>query len=207
MQETQPSLISKEQENIQKDMEMAMTTEGFSRLTEKQQHIIKLSLYMQARAGREIERWKLGNDRTYISSYDYVSERNCHSAIFSLEKENMRELSEDAKADTNFFKAEYNTVATIDELKRRIEEFGFPCVLHIGRSSSDDAQAKEHSSLVLGHDNAGNIVLWEKESYEAIHPYQITHLNNIYDTYGNIRYYGLRKLRSGLENLSESKTV
>ena len=195
MKESQQSVISEEQKKIQKDMEVVESTEGFFSLTERQKSIIKQSLYLQARAERAM---KLDD---YIkhknkNSYNYVASRNCHSAVFSLEKENLQGTSEEAKADPDFFKAEYVSVKEISELKKQIEEFGFPCVLHIGTSSSQDPYGKAHSSLVLGHNKEDEIILWEKESYEVRNPYHIITLDQIYDTYGDIFYYGLRKLRA-----------
>lgn len=202
MQESQPSVISEEQQKLQKNMEVAMATEGFSSLTGKQQQIIKLSLYMQARAERKEGATDI---RKYKNSYDHVYDRNCHSAIFSLEKENLQYLSEDAKANPGFFKAEYTPIKEMIELKKQIEEFGFPCVLHIRGPFNGYYGGLAHSSLVLGHDNKGNIILWEKESYEVKYPYQITTLDQIYDTYGDMFYYGLRKLRNVVKDLPESK--
>ncbi|GEM_PF-3261500 len=194
MNENIPSLISEEQEKIKKNMEVAQNTEGFSRLTEKQKSIIKLSLYLQARAERGRNEWKSGDDRKYMNSEYYVDNRNCHSTICCLEKEDINALSKDAFNDSDFFEAKYNKVETINELKTKIEEFDFPCVLQIGISSSNDPYGKYHSSLALGHDGNNNIILWEKESSELKFPYQIITLDQIYNIYGNV-YYGLRKLR------------
>ena len=206
MQESQPSLISEEQKKIQKDMEIVQATEGFSRLTEKQKSIIKQSLYLQARAERGRKEWKLGDVRKYKNSEDYVDNRNCHSAVFCLETENMQALSKDAKADSDFFEAEYRPAKKIDELKKQIEEFGFPCALHISilRNSSPN---KVHSSLVLGHDKKNNIVLWEKKSYDVENPYQIVTLDEMYIEYGSEYFYGLRKLRDRVKDLPKSNVA
>lgn len=206
MKESQPNLISEEQKRIQKNMEVVEATEGFSYLTEKQQRIIKQSLYLQVRAERGRKEWQPGETRKYKNTEDYVDNRNCHSAVFFLEKENLQEISENARDDSDFFKAEYVVVKEINALKKQIEEFGFPCVLHIGNSPSQDPSGKAHSSLVLGHNKEGEIILWEKESYDILHPYQVTTLDQIYRTYGDIcSYYGLRKLRNGIKDLPESK--
>ena len=191
MQERQPSLISEEQKKIQKNIEVLQATEGFSRLTEKQKSIIKQSLYLQVRAERGRKEWEPGELRHYKNSEDRIDSTNCHSAVLSLEKEDLQELSKNKKSYPSFFEAEYFPIETIDELKKQIEKFGFPCVLHIRRNSSSDEM---HSSLVLGYDTQGKIVLWEKKGYEMKNPYQVITLDEIYSNYGN-KYYGLRKLR------------
>lgn len=204
MKESQPNLISEEQKNIQKNIEVAENTEGFSCLTEKQQRIIKQSLYLQTRAERGRKEWQPGETRKYKNTEDYVDNRNCHSAVFCLETENVQALSKDAKTDPGFFEAKYHPVKNIDELKKQIEKFGFPCALHV---SFPNDRFKVHSSFVLGHDKKNNIVLWEKKSYDVKNPYQIITLDKMYTEYGSEYLYGIRKLRDKVKDLSKSNVV
>ena len=195
------NLISEEQKKLQKDMEIVMATEGFSLLTKKQQQILKQSLYIQARAERKTEEERYADNHKYKDSQKYVADRNCHNAIIDLEKEkSLQDLPVSAKIEPNFFEAKYVSVKTVDELKKQIEKFGFPCVLHVSSSNKNsDSTTKAHSSLVLGHDNKDNIIVWEKKSFGIPWPYQIITLDQVYNTYGNNYYYGLRKLRSDIK--------
>ena len=89
--------ILEENEKVQKQIEIARATEGFSHLTEKQQQIIKLSLYMQARG----ERYDTDENENILKvnkkSTQYVADKNCHTSILNLENEDMTKAPGDVR--------------------------------------------------------------------------------------------------------------
>ncbi|MFA6274175.1 MAG: hypothetical protein WC662_03365 [Candidatus Paceibacterota bacterium] len=197
------NLISEEQKKLQRDMEVVMFTEGFSRLTKKQQQIIKQSLYLQIRATRKDDNGPHGYryDPKYQNSRDYVAEMNCHAAILSLEKEQSLKSFSQAEIkenlDNDFFIADYIYVDKINKLKEKAEKFGFPCVVHIKSPLDRPIRADVyHSFLVLGHNKENKIVIWDKAGFEVSHPYRIKTIDNIFDNYGDCSDWGFRKLRS-----------
>lgn len=133
------------------------------------------------------------NIRKYRTSQNHVANWYCHAAIANLEQEKGFDV-EPEKIPDGFFKAEYHSVKSLDDVKKMIEDFGVPCVLHISASMEkfNDSPDHKHSCLVLGVGSNSSIVVWEKQGGGL--PYRVTTIDEVYDTYSNNYYYGLRKL-------------
>jgi hypothetical protein len=86
-----------------------------------------------------------------------------------------------------------------------VESIPYPCVLHLATDPKDTEDRNYlHSCLVLGPDETGDIIVWEKEGYE--YPYQLTSLSHLYACYTDERYKcfgGVRSLRTRDHNDSK----
>lgn len=198
--------LASEKEKLRRDFALLQSTEGYSKLTPRQQEIIRVSLLLQARADRTLEvskpkSWPLRlfcqDSEVFFQNpecQDHIESWYCHAAIASLES---GQLSGDfpPKHPDSFFNAAYFEIHNIQEIKKAILFFGFPSVVHINSEpenlTGEDSQY--HSFLALGYDQAKNIVVWEKEGF--CYPYRITTLKQVYGEYKNFEYWGVRKLR------------
>ena len=154
-QELQKSSISLEQEKIKSDMELLVNTEGFTFLTERQQKLIRQSLYIQARAERGTDEasaaaitkdyWRkdvtrIKHDfqlddqhkerRQYKNSQNHIVKWACYDAVANLEKEKGLTETPDNLPD-DFFGGEYNQVKSFEELTQNVITFGVPSILHV----------------------------------------------------------------------------
>lgn len=198
--------LAVEMERIKRDLAILEATEGFARLTPRQQQIIRTSLFLQARAERDMhpnhknDPWyydwfkRSSHVPEYQESLSHVKHWYCHAAIASLES---GQLSGDIPPEhpDSFFNAAYFVIHDIQELKQAISFFDFPTVVHVNSDSDNliGEVSQYHSFLVLGYDQEKNIVVWEKEGFS--YPYRITTLKQVYVEYNNFRYWGVRKLR------------
>ena len=73
-----PCLLALSQEKLKGDIGVLKVTEGWARLSPRQQKIIEHSLYVQTRTERT-------DARQYPDSHDRTAEWYCHAAIWSLE--------------------------------------------------------------------------------------------------------------------------
>ena len=183
------------------------STEGFPRLTAKQQQIIRTSLLLQARAERDMHP-NHKNDPWYYDWLDrspfrrpkfkqslkHIEGWYCHAAIASLEIES---LSGDRPPQIldKFFEAEYLKLESEYELERALRFFGFPAVVHVNSEQNNTAgeSTQVHSFLALGYGPEQSIMVWEKNGFSF--PYRVVNLEVVYEEYQSFRYWGLRKLR------------
>ena len=197
--------LSEEYWNLDRSIKVLESTEGFLLLSKKQQQIIKQSLYLQNRAGRE-EYHQIDDKLKYEKSTVYVSKMLCHLAILSVEEEQRSQNFTREEIEINlpkdFFEAEYIKVNTKDELKKYAEKFGFPCIVHIGYflnpNESISAEKISHSFFVLGHDKNSGIVVWEKQDSGQGNPFRLTTIEREFDSrFGDQHiYWGFRKLKN-----------
>ncbi len=187
-------LLSLEQEKLKADMEILTATEGWSRLSIRQQKIIEHSLYVQARAERtEAQRYEDSQNRS--------AEWYCHAAIWSLEHEHSltTEAPELDHIEESFYEGDYFIPDSLDSLREAIVKVGFPLVVHIAQAPPPLTLLQSHTFLALGTDSAGDIVVWEKTAEQL--PFQRSTLSKVYEEYtakGEKPYYwGVRPLRGG----------
>ena len=123
-------------------------------------------------------------------------------AVASLESEGVN-LGDIRLKDKDFFDAEYNEAGSVDELIDRLNRFGYPCVVHLKSPPYGNSKGYvAHSFLVLGKDDKGDIVVWEKNAPRK--KYQVESLKvtfeankgwNWRETQEKPMIYGIRKLR------------
>lgn len=173
-------------------MEALRVTEGWARLSPRQQKIIEHSLYGQTRAER--------TDATrHADSQDRTAEWYCHAAIWSLEHE--RSLTVEApEIDTieeSFYDGEYFKTDSFDSLRDAIIKKGFPLVVHVAQAPPPLTLLQSHTFLALGTDGAGDVVVWEKVAEKK--PFQCSILSKIYNEYTakdqKTYYWGMRRLQ------------
>jgi len=203
--------LSDEKEEINRDLQILEKTEGYSSLSVRQKQIIRVSLAVQARANREgvtnycvnkgiIRRVRRFLNRTseetrYQASGRHVIRWYCHGAIASLEGEDFEgEWPKDNPIE--FFNASYFEVASEYDVKKAIEYYGFPSVVHVNEASDnlEGEDSQYHSFLALGHNEDGEIVVWHKEGFR--YPYKVTTLHSVYEVYGPSYFWGVRKLKN-----------
>lgn len=155
--------------------------EGFQRLSEKQQRMIRASLFIQDRAERPQP--QTGD---YDTSKEHAEKSYCHAAVQCLEKEivalNLEEISN--------IRDEINTQqgmavvhsATFEQVQELIEKTGFPAVVLIGFpiNLERDNTFHLHEFVALGQNAKGEIIAWEKENGGIDRPYRLISLEKIY---------------------------
>lgn len=241
--------LQTEQEKLRSDVTLLGETEGFKKLSEKQQRLIITSLYLQARAVRETDPQSVlainhGNlkdfffrkdtsissekylnsdemreqgarpeKRKYRISQNYISSWFCHPAILGLETGTLIDATPNSYPDgviddnkvepflnikiaKEFFQADYKKVSGENELKERIEKFGFPCVIHIDNGDPSRYLSPIHSFLALGYNKENEIVVWDKKGIGD--PFRVVVLNEICNQYRffNEYYWGVRELKN-----------
>lgn len=214
--------LSDEKEEICRDLETLEKTEGYSSLSDRQKQIIRVSLAIQARAEREgvtdscvnwgvIRRVKRYFKRTseetrYLASDRHIIRWYCHGAIASLEDERFEgEWPKDNPID--FFNASYFEVASEYDVKKAIEYYGFPSVVHVNEDSDnfEGEDSQYHSFLALGHNEDGEIVVWHKEGFR--YPYKVTTLRSVFEDYGPSFFWGVRKLKNAATDKETKSSV
>lgn len=213
--------LNDNKEQLSREFKLLESLEGFSKLSERQQRLIRLSLYVQQRAvrfkegtrmspntkrflGVEIEEVKRlhEEDSKLISnrlSREQVANWYCHLSAYVLETENI-DVSGLKLIPDDFFDAEYFDVSQYDEVESRVLDVGFPCVVHIGNPDIDYYANVEdrmvHTCVALGKDDQGQIIVWEKMNYGL--PYRTTTLSDVFNSYTKlktVRYkWGIRPL-------------
>lgn len=198
-----------ERQKIADDLTVLQNTEGYSLLSERQKQIIRVALYIQARSKRKdsIEETnkfmslyrtflnvKKGQD-IYRESRLHIEQWYCHGAIAALEAGCFAgEEPEDNPID--FFDAAYFAVNDEYDVKKAIEFFGFPCVVHVNEEKENfkGEDTQYHSFLALGHGEDNKIIVWDKQGFRC--PYRVTTLSEVFEEYGPNYFWGVRKLRS-----------
>ncbi|OGG50304.1 hypothetical protein A2763_01415 [Candidatus Kaiserbacteria bacterium RIFCSPHIGHO2_01_FULL_54_36] len=186
-------LLALSQEKLQGDIEALRATEGWTRLSPRQQKLIEHSLYLQTRAERP-------DAEQYPESKERTAEWYCHAAIWSLEHEHS--LTVDApELDTieePFYDGEYLKANSFDALRDALTKAGFPQVVHIAQAPPPLTLLQSHTFLALGTDPTGDVVVWEKAAAQL--PFQRSTLSKIYSEYTKDQkeyYWGIRPLRDG----------
>ncbi len=179
------------QEKLKVDMEVLRATEGWSRLSLRQQKIIEHSLYVQTRVERP-------SAEQYTDSQDREAEWYCHAAIWSLEHEQALtvEAPELDDIEESFYEGDYFKADSLDSLRDAIMKAGFPLVVHIAQAPPPLTLLQSHTFLALGIDPAGDVVVWEKAAERL--PFQRSTLSKIYGEYTSDQkeyYWGIRPLR------------
>lgn len=196
-----------EREKYRRDLASLEQTEGFGKLTPRQQQIIRVSLYLQARAERDMHP-EHKNDPWYYDWFKSISEFKpgyqeclhhiqewyCHAAIASLESGSLQGMHPQPHPK-KFFDAEYFEFKCEYDLERMINYFGFPTVVHINSKPANfvGEESQYHSFLALGYGPTKSILVWEKNGFNF--PYRVVNLEEVYEEYQSFRYWGLRKLR------------
>lgn len=136
--------------------------------------------------------------RKYRTSQNLVANWYCHAAIYNLELE--RGYTEiPVRLPRRFFDATYHTADDYAELKNIAATVTYPSILHTGPNPKPVSPEKfaGHSCFVLGPNDNGDILVWEKKGYGL--PYQLSTLEAVYKKYTKDftgYHWGFRKLRS-----------
>lgn len=171
------------------DIQTLSDTIGFQKLSSVQKRIIIASLYIYNRSIRE----KGEDSSAYFLCQYIVRYWFCHSAIMSLENE---DLSEDylLGVPDSFSQTTYSKhlITLHEHAISLINQIGFPCVVHLSsREKVVGGLVLRHSFLALGYSNHGDILIWEKEGSRL--PFRISNLKTILDYYDK-QHWGVRKL-------------
>jgi hypothetical protein len=211
--------IEQEIADVKRDIELLASTEGWSKLSQKQQEYLKTSLYVSRRAMRErgdrnqqryesnfrglgetglLQRGQIPKNSApsgYDNSQDRIASWNCAHSIFVLENDGVETLPT-PKVDSDFSNSEYHLCPSQSDLELRIDGMGFPCIVHLSEAidnSKYDEDEMVHSFLVLGKNNE-KYICWEKVRPGL--PYKVRGLNEIFELNRDYRYWGVRELRS-----------
>ena len=175
-------------------------------ITEKQREIIRVSLIVQARAERDMDPshrndpwhydWhkRRGLRPRYSGSLEHIKRWYCHASVAAIENQDLSSFRPQ-DCPKEFFDAAYLAIHQEFELKKAVEFFGFPCVVHVSTElgNSYGETTKFHTFLALGHGPEGQIVVWEKKRIQL--PYRVISLSQVYGDYPHAHYWGFRKLR------------
>ena len=186
-------LLAHAQEKLKVDTEVLRATEGWLKLSPRQQKIIEHSLYGQARAERT-------DARQYKDSQNRTAEWYCHAAIWSLEHEHSLTVERPELDDIEepFYDGDYFKADSFDSLRDAIIKAGFPLVVHVAKVPPPLTLLQSHTFLALGTDSEGDVVVWEKAAERF--PFQRSTLSEIYGEYTTSDqkeyYWGIRPLRN-----------
>ncbi|MBD3245247.1 MAG: hypothetical protein GF335_04620 [Candidatus Moranbacteria bacterium] len=157
-------------------------TEGFHRLSNRQQKMIKLSLYMQERFER----------LPYLDNSFYAC--YCHKAVDAIETE---KIEEGDVFPEDFYEASYKKISSLDDAENHILSIEFPVVVHIARGpgpvEGSINKGRDHSFIVFGKNSSGDIIVWEKEGTR--YPFRVTTLKEVYKDYTANYFWGVRELK------------
>ncbi len=185
-------LVAFSKEKLKADIDALRFTEGWSKLSPRQQKIIEHSLYAQTRAERL-------DAQHYTESKERTAEWYCHAAIWSLEHEHSLTVEPPIldSIEEPFYDGEYFKADSFDSLRDAMMKAGFPSVVHIAQAPPPLTLLQSHTFLALGTDAAGDVVVWEKAAKQQ--PFQRSTLSKIYREYMKDQkeyYWGMRPLRS-----------
>ncbi len=196
-----------EREKYRIEISVLESTEGWIELSDGQKEILRVTLYLQTRAQRDMDPdhkndpWYYDwfrRDKQYTPKYQEslknIKRWCCHTAVQSLENV---DLSGEYPKDPpiNFFDADYTSIKSIDGLVEAVESIGFPAVVHISmKPKNKTGRAQQcHSFVIMGHNKSNNLIVWEKQDFHL--PYRVTTLIDVYEQYRAIEFWGIRKLR------------
>lgn len=186
-------------ENWKSHFALLEETPGFQALSEKQKASIKHSLYITERGNRPAstviyhglsdligpvldEVNDDGSGPDYTKTQEHLVKWYCHAAVLALENEGPLELLPNATS-SEFFEGTYEQFADLHELEQKVEEVGFPSIVHISTTPSkeydpEEDDTKVHSFVVLGKDKKGSFLVWEKVGYGG--DYKVSTIEEIY---------------------------
>jgi hypothetical protein len=158
--------LRKAGENIETQIALLESLEGYAKLTERQQNIIRGSFVLQ-------QMIETGTETGPVTRA-FMNNMYCHSSISALENKEAETL-EAMRAippDYYFSQSGYGEAEDFSALQRAVESTGFPCVIlfastdptRIDVVKESPVHSLMHSCLALGRDKSGNIIVWEKMS-------------------------------------------
>lgn len=174
-------------------------TEGWARLSKKQQTMILASLSVQRR--NDSGRYPYSMNRTR----EVVREYFCHFSVRSLELEEVPDLGEyrklREKAETNKFFGDYFENISWQEGICNASDFEqeeLPQVLYIGRKRGEPGFSREfvwkyHSCVVLGSGDEGDLLVWEKIAEKK--PFALSNLRDVVERYPDANQFAYRPLK------------
>lgn len=174
----------KEREKIYAQLEKL---EGFQKLNERQQRYIKNSFYVDQRA-RRLENLDSMDD--YKASDHHMDFWYCHAAAAAVEEAVAGPRT--APYDGSFFEGNYVALPKHrprQHVENLIDKAGFPCVVLMsqnetyehGLSVEELEDDQIHSFLALGRNEAGEIMIWEKQGLAS--PYRLVPLQKVFEDY------------------------
>lgn len=204
---------------VKEQVELLSKTEGWSKLSPKQQQYIKISLYITQRAmrdlGRRPNRRYVDNFRysdevgilkleetvkpilptEYEASQDNIANWNCAHSIYVLENDGVETLPA-PQVDPHFIDSVYEKHKSVDELESRIDLIGFPCIVQLREPEEGDwidYDQMIHNFLVLGK-IGDDYICWEKVDTGV--KYNVRKLATIFQRNNkDYRVWGVRKIR------------
>jgi len=211
--------LEQEKVRLKRDLALLEATKGYSMLSDTQKELIRITLYLQARAERDMHPehindpwyydWMVkdgSKEAKYQNSLKHIKRWNCHGAIAALERGNLSILEDPPENTREFFNAHYAKIKNESEIRAIIETIGYPCVVHVNEELGNTygEETQWHSFLALGEISGGKIITWEKIGFEL--PYRVAFLSNIFFEYDYAEYWGFRKLRNIGEKKPHSST-
>lgn len=202
-----------EGEPTSEGLKLLRQTEGYQKLSRRQQQMLTTPLYMEERVNRT-------DPENYETSKNIFQEHtrqfNCHRAVYSIEHEELfTEEGLEARLpghgplekDQYYSRGRYliKSGQTLDDVSKHIEDAGFPCVVIMGEAPDRPL----HSLIALGKDDGGQIILWEKENLGK--PYGLVRLNDVCPDRYNLThtYFGTRQIETAddVVEVSDADTV
>jgi len=216
-------LIHKETTERNEQFQQLDELDGFTKLSTKQQQMVRLSLYVQQRAVRGTDPGSQDNigigyetddvfidfpkgenregvtiENKYRISQRHIYDWYCHATITALKHERVDKklfYQTDVPELLNETGYEIKCEADIiDFIEIALVDSEMPVVLHVLGSQVPVL----HSAIILGKDNGGTFILWEKKGFSL--PYQLTTLENVFQDYSS---HGQEWLVRPLENIPE----
>jgi hypothetical protein len=176
------SFILFQNERRKKKMAEVKQTEGWSKLSQRQQKLIEISLFAQDRYKRS----KILNSEGYKKSMEYIGKYYCHAAVHALEnnflfQSDYLKNNEWLKIRTkDFFETNYQEVDDDDKSVEVILKHDFPCVVHIA-FFDEWIREKEYKLKTINASQIENIFLKNKNKVEVpIGP--MNYINSCWDS-------------------------
>ncbi len=174
-------------------------TPGWSKLSEDQQDVIRLTLYATDRVKR-----RNGKNREYELSKNVLKRNLCHTAIMMLETAGIDDFDDTElpnHVDRDFFVEKkidvFNDPKKYETLVGAILQSEFPIVVQPGFSPKLGTYPHAHHSfLVLGPDSKGQIICWDKEGRGADYSFRLVDFSEEFRDYERSSSWGIRKLRN-----------
>jgi hypothetical protein len=213
-----------ERQDREQNQEKLGALSGFSRLSPKQRSFILNSLYIQQRADRgtdpaslsrihkRLENESFAPNGTYItgpspqfidpelkesagryySSQQFIMNEYCHKTVNQLEGYGDGETAARSWYDAGPLES-YEEVKEFVALVEKSDSP--PLVIEIWYDEPNPNKSGSypyHTTLLLGQDSQGEFVVWEKSGFNM--PFQLTSLEQIYNSYSKCRGWRMRPL-------------
>lgn len=211
----QKSFVVRQNEMRQEILKSAKDTEAWSKLSQKQQKLIEIFLFIQNRANRN----KVLNSGKYEKSVEYMDCYNCHKSIYALENNSLFQADYIEKIywskirTVDFFETQYKKVNSYEESEKIILKHGFPCVVHIASFDNGfDCESINyknapnnftiwHSLLVLGKNKKDDsLVIWHKIGCGCDCNFEINDWQSVYEGHVN-HFRDIRMMAIGVRPL------